>query len=98
MIGFELYTFFICVLVFVALTAFFAFMIFYIGKQRVAMINSGVLDEEIIKLEEFYCQRNFLIMYFSQNLLQSGREEKNGKKIFLLYLIFLRLVVIRQEQ
>lgn len=49
MIGFELYTLFICILVFVALTVFFAFMIFYIGKQKISMIESGIVDEAIIK-------------------------------------------------
>ena len=47
MSGFELYVFFLCLLVFIALTALFSFMIVYIGKQKVRLIENGLEDERI---------------------------------------------------
>ena len=49
MTDFKLYTFFLCLIVFVSLTFFFAFLIFYIGKQKICMIKNGLADERIIK-------------------------------------------------
>ncbi len=45
--GFELYLFFLCLIVFIALTALFSIMIFYIGKQKVRLIDSGLEDGKI---------------------------------------------------
>ena len=47
MVGFELYVFFLCLIVFIALTALFSFMIYYIGKQRALVISNGIEDEKI---------------------------------------------------
>ena len=47
MSGFELYVFFLCLLVFIALTALFSFMIVYIGKQKVKLIENGLEDDRI---------------------------------------------------
>ena len=47
MSGFELYVFFLCLLVFIALTALFSFMIVYIGKQKVKLIENGHEDDRI---------------------------------------------------
>lgn len=47
MIGFELYVFFLCLIVFIGLTALFTFMICYITKQKVKLIESGLEDKEI---------------------------------------------------
>ncbi|MBR2377091.1 MAG: S24/S26 family peptidase [Clostridia bacterium] len=49
MTGFELYVFFLCLIVFIALTALFSFFIFYVGKQRIIIIKNGIADEEITK-------------------------------------------------
>ena len=47
MTGFELYVFFLCLIVFIALTALFSFFIFYVGKQKIIIIKNGIADEEI---------------------------------------------------
>lgn len=47
MVGFELYVFFLCLIVFIALTTLFSFMIYYIGKQRALVISNGIEDEKI---------------------------------------------------
>ena len=47
--SFQLYVFFLCLIVFIALTTLFSFMIFYIGKQRGIIIASGLEDDKIIK-------------------------------------------------
>lgn len=47
MIGFELYVFFLCLFVFIALTCLFAFFICYIGKQKITIIKNGLVDEKI---------------------------------------------------
>jgi hypothetical protein len=49
MIGFELYVLFLCIFVFIALTGLFAFLIFYIGKQRAIVISNGLDDAGIAK-------------------------------------------------
>lgn len=49
MTGFELYVFFLCLIVFIALTALFSCFIFYVGKQRIIIIKNGIADEEITK-------------------------------------------------
>lgn len=49
MIGFELYTFFLCLFIFIALSGLFTFLIVYIGKQRICIIENGLADEKIIK-------------------------------------------------
>lgn len=49
MTGFELYVFFICLFVFIALTILFSFLICYIGKQKVTIIKNGLADEQITK-------------------------------------------------
>lgn len=49
MIGFELYTFFLCLFIFISLTALFSFLIIYIGRQRIRLIENGLEDEKIIK-------------------------------------------------
>ena len=45
--GFQLYIFFLCLIVFVSLTSLFSFMICYIGKQRAIIITNGLEDEKI---------------------------------------------------
>ena len=47
MSGFELYVFFLCLIVFIALTALFSFMICYIGKQKGVIITNGLEDSAI---------------------------------------------------
>lgn len=47
--GFDLYTLIICLTVFVVLTAVFAFLVTFIIKQTIKMINGGLCDDEIIK-------------------------------------------------
>ena len=48
MTGFELYVFFLCLFVFIALTGLFALLIFYIGKQKLTIIANGLSDGDII--------------------------------------------------
>ena len=45
--GFQLYVFFLCLIVFVSLTSLYAFMIFFIGMQKAQLITNGVEDEKI---------------------------------------------------
>ncbi len=45
--GFQLYVFFLCLIVFIALTSLFTFMIYCIGKQRAVLITNGLEDEKI---------------------------------------------------
>ena len=45
--GFQLYVLFLCLIVFIALTALFSFMICYIGKQRAIVISNGLEDNKI---------------------------------------------------
>lgn len=45
--GFELYVFFLCLIVFISLTCLFSFMIYCIGKQRAVIITNGIEDENI---------------------------------------------------
>lgn len=45
--GFQLYVFFLCLFVFISLTALFSFLIFCIGKQRALLIAGGLEDEKI---------------------------------------------------
>lgn len=47
MTGFELYIFFLCLFVFIALTGLFSFLIIYIGKQRAIIISNGLEDQKI---------------------------------------------------
>ncbi len=47
--GFQLYVFFLCLIVYIALTSLFSFLIYLIGKQRAALISNGIEDEEIKK-------------------------------------------------
>lgn len=47
--GFELYVFFLCLFVLIALTSLFAFLIYYIAKQKITLIKNGLSDEEIKK-------------------------------------------------
>lgn len=47
MTGFELYVFFLCLIVFIALTALFSFMICYIAKQKVILVTNGLEDDKI---------------------------------------------------
>ena len=49
MTGFELYIFFLCIFVFIALGSLFALFIVYIGKQKICIIKNGFADEKIIK-------------------------------------------------
>lgn len=48
MTGFELYVFFLCLFVFIALTGLFTLLIFYIGKQKLTIIANGLSDGDII--------------------------------------------------
>lgn len=48
MTGFELYVFFLCLFVFIALTGLFTLLIFYIGKQKLTIIANGFSDGDII--------------------------------------------------
>ena len=45
--GFQLYSFFLCLIVFIALTGLFSFMIVYIGKQKATLISNGLEDAQI---------------------------------------------------
>lgn len=45
--GFELYIFFLCLFVFVALAGMFTFLITYIAKQRICITSNGLADEKI---------------------------------------------------
>ena len=47
MSGFELYVFFLCMFVFISLTALFSFMICYIAKQKGIIITNGLEDGKI---------------------------------------------------
>lgn len=47
MTGFELYVFFLCLIVFIALTALFSFMICYIAKQKGILVTNGLEDAKI---------------------------------------------------
>ncbi len=47
MTGFELYIFFLCLLVFISLTALFSFMICYIAKQKGILLVNGLEDDKI---------------------------------------------------
>ena len=47
MIGFELYVFFLCLLIFIVLTLTFSSLIYYIGKQKGLIISSGLEDGKI---------------------------------------------------
>ena len=48
MTGFELYVFFLCLFIFIALTGLFTLLIFYIGKQKLTIIANGLADGDII--------------------------------------------------
>lgn len=45
--GFQLYVFFLCLIVFISLASLFSFMIYCIGKQRAVIIANGIEDENI---------------------------------------------------
>ncbi len=47
MTGFQLYVFFLCLFVFISLTALFSFFIFYVGKQKITIIKNGIADDKI---------------------------------------------------
>lgn len=49
MSGYELYIFLLCLIVLLALSAFFSFLIYYIVKINLKLIRVGELDEEIKK-------------------------------------------------
>lgn len=52
MTGYEIYIFVLCLVVFVALTAFFAALIACIAKMNIKLIRGGFADGEIIKQRE----------------------------------------------
>lgn len=52
MTGYEIYIFVLCLVVFVALTAFFATLITCIVKMNIKLIRGGVADKDIIKQRE----------------------------------------------
>lgn len=47
MTGFELYVFFLCLIVFVALTTLFSFLIVMVTRQRLVIVGNGLSDEKI---------------------------------------------------
>lgn len=49
MTGYEAYIFVLCLVVFVALTVFFATLITYIVRMNVKLIRGGVVDADIRK-------------------------------------------------
>lgn len=52
MTGYEIYIFVLCLVVFVALTVFFATLITYIVKMNVKLIRGGISDESIKRQRE----------------------------------------------
>ena len=52
MTGYEIYIFVLCLIVFVALTTFFATLITCIVKMNIKLIRGGVADKDIIKQRE----------------------------------------------
>ncbi len=49
MTQYEIYTFFLCLIVFVALTALFSYLIAYLIKQMLRLIECGGVDKEILQ-------------------------------------------------
>lgn len=86
MIGFELYVFFLCLIVFIALTALFSFMIFYIGKQRAIVISNGLEDEKI---------KERLIKKLNKDSTKMGKIIEKVEKLFSIILcVFLCIILI----
>lgn len=52
MAAFDIYVFVLCLIVFVALTAMFIFLISYMIKMRLKIIKGGLVDDEIIKEQQ----------------------------------------------
>ncbi len=70
MTGFEIYTFVLCLIVFVLLTAMFSYLIGHIAKTEIQFIRFGHRDEEIKKEKEKELNKN---KNLSQALLWSNR-------------------------
>ncbi|MBO5927447.1 MAG: hypothetical protein J6Q32_01165 [Clostridia bacterium] len=77
MVGFELYVFFLCLIVFIALTALFSFLIYYIGKQRALLISNGIEDEKI---------KERLTKKLVKDSIKTGKTIEKVKKILSLVL------------
>ena len=86
MVGFELYVFFLCLIVFIALTALFSFMIYYIGKQRALVISNGIEDEKI---------KERLTKKLNRDSTKTGKIIEKVEKILSLVLcVFLCFVLL----
>ena len=71
--GFQLYVFFLCLIVFISLTALFSFMIWYIGKQSARLIASGLEDEKI---------KERLVKKLHKGQTKAGKVMEKVEKIF----------------
>ena len=86
MVGFELYVFFLCLIVFIALTTLFSFMIYYIGKQRALVISNGLEDEKI---------KERLTKKLNKDSTKTGKIIEKVEKILSLVLcVFLCFVLL----
>lgn len=77
MTGYELYIFILCLVVFVALSVFFAIIIAYILKMNLKLIRGGLVDETIKKQQEKEKHRTAVFRIF----------EKVFSALFLLFSI-----------
>ena len=77
MAGFELYVFFLCLIVFLSLTALFTFMICYIGKQSAALIVNGLEDDKI---------KERLTKKLNRKATKTGKFFEKAEQIFSIVL------------
>lgn len=86
MSGFQLYLFFLCLIVFISLTALFSFMICYVGKLQARLITNGIEDEKI---------KQKLTKKLNKNQTKAGRVVEIIEKIVSITIcVFLCVILI----
>lgn len=67
MAAFDIYIFMLCLIVFIALTAMFAFLITSMVKMRLKIINGGLVDNKIINEQQEEAKHKNLVVHFIIN-------------------------------
>lgn len=84
--GFQLYSFFLCLIVFIALTGLFSFMIVYIGKQRATLISNGLEDAQI---------KEKVLQKLNKESIKTNKVVEIIKKVVsILLCVFLCIVLV----
>ena len=83
--GFELYVFFLCLIVFISLTSLFSFMIYYIARQRAIIITNGIEDESI---------KERLIKKLNKGQTKTGKVIETIEKIVSITLCICLCVIL----